>query len=194
MSGYAQHILELERAAGQQESEPLERLLLSLRSAPRSPKAQKLKGSVTTFKVEDRYFKAMYQVHSGQVVVFNIEPKSKLQQARDQREVASIYHVKRDHNGIWRSSSLGLKGAIGTRYAAVNGQSNNLSKATWLMGEHLKVAYGEVSEYTLFHNPSIGGSGDTWESIQDKFGITTQVTKAFAETLERAQAKDSETY
>ena len=192
LSGYCRFILEKERAS--LTSGPLETLLNGLRSMPRSPKAKKLRNSVTTYKIENDQFSVMYQINSGQITVFNTQPKDALQKARDRSERTSVYHVKKDQNGIWRSSDRGIKGSVSTKYAAVNGQSNNLNKAVWLMGEHLKVAYGNVEEYTLFHNPSVGGGGDTWESIQDKFGLTTQVTKAFADTLERAQSKGAETY
>ena len=72
-------------------------------------------------------------------------------------------------------------------------ESNNLTKATWLMGQHLEFQYKTLNEYTLFHNPSIGGLGDTWESFRDKIGVTTHVTKKFAQLLADTQAGSNHT-
>ncbi|WP_159819600.1 hypothetical protein [Colwellia sp. 20A7] len=44
---------------------------------------------------------------------------------------------------------------VNTVHAAVNGMKNDLTKAAWLMGTHVDVAYpGGIKAYTLFHNPS----------------------------------------
>jgi len=52
---------------------------------------------------------------------------------------------------------------------------------------------GPISEYTLFHNPSDGeGWKDTWESVQDKFGFTTDVTKKFANVLQRTKTEEQQ--
>ncbi|MCW8901456.1 MAG: hypothetical protein OQK95_12355, partial [Gammaproteobacteria bacterium] len=79
-------------------------------------------------------------------------------------------------------------------YAAVNGMLNNLNKATWLMGAHLDFEFGKGSmkEYTLFHNPSEGGGSDFWESVVDKLGFTTDVTKRFSKVLQDSQKKGKE--
>ncbi len=59
---------------------------------------------------------------------------------------------------------------VATRHAAVNGMQNDLSKAAWLMGTHVDVAYAADSpqEYTLFHNPSDGFYEDVYECAWDK--------------------------
>ena len=87
---------------------------------------------------------------------------------------------------------VGKTDSIKTPYAAVNGQSNPLDKAVWLMGLHLQSEFGKdnVREYTLFHNPSVGGVGDSWESLQDKLGFTTPVSKQFSEVLQKAQKSE----
>jgi hypothetical protein len=64
--------------------------------------------------------------------------------------------------------------SIQTQHAAVNGMQNDLDKARWLMGTHLDVAYPEanVSEYTLFHNPTDGNPlSDLAECLWDKVTI-----------------------
>ncbi|MBK9991228.1 MAG: hypothetical protein IPP19_10975 [Verrucomicrobia bacterium] len=61
--------------------------------------------------------------------------------------------------------------AIHTRHAAVNGMQNDLTKASWLMGTHVDVAYSQsdVQEYTLFHNPTDGiALSDVAECLWDK--------------------------
>lgn len=189
LTGYANFILEKEETS--QQARSLRSLLKSLRAMPRPNQAKILKGSISTFKLENNYYRADYRIANGQVVVYNIQPVDKLQNQRDRQEQPALYKIRRNEQGIWQVS--GRVDAVTTRYAAVNGQSNNLAKASWLMGSHLEYEFKSLQEYTLFHNPSIGGAGDTWESFRDKIGITTPVTKKFAQILAQAQASGNET-
>jgi hypothetical protein len=189
VTGYAAYILEREQK--EDTYQDLDDLIRSLRAIPRGHKTKQLKGSVSIFKVSNRNYCLHYRIGSGQIIVYNIEPEDKLQKARDKKEQTAVYHVKRNEQGLWDITAKVEK--IKTAYAAVNGQSNNLTKATWLMGQHLDFQYKNVSEYTLFHNPSIGGAGDTWESLRDKLGFTTKVTKQFSELLLDAQAEGNAT-
>lgn len=190
LSGYAQFVYDKER--GIREFGYLEDALLTLRSSPYSRAKKRLRGSVSTYSVVDKFHRIDYQLHSGQVVVFNIQPESRLQRSRDSAEKPGLYRVKRNSHGSWQV--VGEVSNVTTSHAAVNGQSNNLAKAQWLMGSHLAVEFGDgVQEFSLFHNPSVGGYGDTWESIQDKFGFTTPVTRKFAKVLEQTQQAGKQT-
>lgn len=190
LTGYATFVFENERLSRQ--SDALEKRLNSLRSTPRNTNALALRGSVDTYRVENNSFRADYRVFSGQVVVYNIQPVAKLQKQRDRLEKAGAYRVRKNNSGIWEVA--GKAETVTTRHGAVNGQSNNLVKATWLMGRHVEFAFGsELKEYTLFHNPSVG-FGDLWESVRDKFGITTPVTRKFASLLSSTQAAGNDTH
>lgn len=189
LTGYARHVYDAEE--NKESFLSLKISLNSLRSNPRSPKSKRLKGSITTFSTEFDPYRLDYQIYSGQVTVFNIQLIDRHQKMRDSFERPALYKVKKT-NGVW--SIEGKTEKVTTAYAAVNGQSNNLAKARWLMGAHLDFEFGaEVTEYTLFHNPSVGGTGDTWESLQDKLGFTTPVTKEFAKTLSETQKSGNET-
>ncbi|MGM8228869.1 hypothetical protein ACSV5M_19975 [Cellvibrio sp. ARAG 10.3] len=189
LTGYAGFILARESATSDYQS--LDGLLRQLRAIPRSPSANILKGSISTFKLENNAYRIDYRIANGEVVVYNIQLIDKLQKQRDRLEQASLYHVKRNNQGIWQIKAKTDK--VSTPYAAVNGQSNNLTKAAWLMGAHLEYEFKNLREYTLFHNPSDGGIGDTWESFRDKMGITTAVTRHFAKVLSNTQAQDNKT-
>ncbi len=189
LTGYSRYIFEKERK--EFEFASLERALSSLRSNPRNPSARRLKNSLVTHSTEFETYRLDYQIHSGQVIIFNIQLVDRFQKIRDGIEKPSLYKIKKT-SGVW--SVVGKTEEVTTRYAAVNGQSNNLAKARWLMGAHLDFEFGkEVNEFTLFHNPSVGGAGDTWESIQDKFGFTTPVTKKFAKIISETQKQGNET-
>ncbi|GAB3099584.1 hypothetical protein G8770_03425 [Aestuariicella hydrocarbonica] len=192
LSGYAQHVSDNER--GRRESGDLNDALLMLRATPYAINGKKLKGSVSTYSVlVKNTFRIDYQVHSGQVVVFNIQPVPHLQRLRDAAEQPGLYLVARNSYGSWRV--MGKTDTVMTTHAAVNGQANNLTKAQWLMGSHLSVEFGDgVQEFSLFHNPTVGGYGDTWESVQDKLGFTTLVTRQFAAVLKSTQDGGKETY
>lgn len=169
----------------------LDDLLRSLRSLPRSPDSKVLKGSISTYMLENDAYRVDYRIANGEVVVYNIQLVNRLQKQRDRLEQAGLYRIKKNNQGIWQVN--GKAEQISTAYAAVNGQSNNLTKATWLMGAHLEYEFKNLQEYTLFHNPSVGGIGDTWESFRDKMGITTTVTRHFAKVLADTQAQDNKT-
>src|SRR5690625_1432783 len=190
MTGYANFVYTKERLG--RELADLVDLLNSLRASPRPVNALALKRSFDTYRVENDSFRADYRVYSGQVVIYNIQPVDKLQRQRDRAEKIGVYRIKKNASGIWELA--GKIKVTATQYAAVNGQSNNLTKATWLMGRHLEFALGrDLKEYTLFHNPSVGGLGDTWESVRDKLGFTTPVTREFARLLSQTQAAGNET-
>jgi hypothetical protein len=59
---------------------------------------------------------------------------------------------------------------VQTRFAAVNGMQNSLTKASWLMGEHVKAAFSDqpIDVYTLFHNPTESVGRDLAECLWDK--------------------------
>lgn len=190
LSGYAQYVYQKEQNSN--ELGFLQQALKSLRSMPYSIGGKRLKSSVSVYSIDNQFYRIDYQSNNGQLIVFNIQPVPKLQKLRDATEQAGIYHVKRNAYGSWRVA--GKTDSVTTAHAAVNGQSNNLAKAQWLMGSHLAVEFGEgVQEFSLFHNPSVGGYGDTWESIQDKFGFTTPVTRQFAKVLEQTQQAGKQT-
>lgn len=188
LTGYAQARYNLEKKLDFKFE--IERTLHQLKSNPRPVINGFVKaGSVDTRRFTTLHFFFDYKISSGQIIVFNIELQENAQIARDSTEKQALYHIKRGANNIWRISKK--IDYVTTELAAVNGQSNNLAKATWLMGEHLDVEFSKdkpVKEFTLFHNPSVGGDGDTWESVQDKLGFTTDVTKKFVKILQDVQA------
>lgn len=184
LSGYAQYVYDLE--VHQSFANDLKRLINSLRAMPRPMKGLTKKGSVDTRMLKTSKYQIIYKVVSGQVQVFNIIVNDAIAEARAKAERPALYKVKKNDKGMWKKGDQTQ--SISTLHAAVNGQSNTLDKAVWLMGEHLKKAYGEMNEYTLYHNPSTSGLGDTWESFQDKLGFTTGVTKGFSKVLIASQA------
>lgn len=186
LTGYSDMVATKEAAIGPNVEMQLTQDLRSLKANPRMLSNFKLKGSVDTWSAKGRFYRMDFKVGNGQVIIFNIQPLDYIQKARDLMEKPSLYHVVKNSEGGWQLK--GKMDAAKSGYGAVNGQSNNLTKATWLMGAHLEFEFGDqVKEFTLFHNPSVGGRGDTWESFRDKFGITTPVTKAFADKLLAAQ-------
>ncbi len=185
LTGYAAKILENEQAYDYFAS--LQRAIVSLRGNPRPTFGGYLKkGTVDTRSLESDYHHISYNIANGQVLIFNITLKDYIKLQRDKHEKIGLYKVKKIRPSVWKTEKVDR---VTTPYAAVNGQSNDLGKATWLMGAHLEWEFGEnnANEYTLFHNPSVGGPGDTWESVQDKFGITTDVTKKLSEILVKSQ-------
>lgn len=189
LTGYAAFILSRESTTGS--SQPIDDVLRGLRSIPRPPSAKVLKGSVSTFMLVEGAYRVDYRIASGEVVVYNIQLINKFQLQRDRLEKPALYRVARNRQGIWQVS--GKVDKVATPYAAVNGQSNNLTKATWLMASHLEYEFKTLQEYTLFHNPSVGVGGDSWESLRDKMGFTTPVTRQFAKVLAAAQEQGANT-
>ncbi len=186
MTGYAAKVLQNEQE--QVNFIDLQRSIASLRGNPRPSLGGYLKkGTIDTRTLSSSYFHISYNIANGQVLIFNITLKDHTKLQRDQLEKTGLYKVRKIREGEWKREKT--SDVVQTPYAAVNGQSNDLGKATWLMGAHLEWEFGKnkVNEYTLFHNPSVGGPGDTWESIQDKFGITTDVTKKLSKILVKSQ-------
>jgi len=189
LTGYAEFIRLRESTTG--DFRALDNLLRGLRSMPRPPSAEVLKGSVSTFMLINEAYRVDYRIANGEVIVYNIQLIDKLQLQRDRLEKPALYRVARNSQGIWHVS--GKVDKVITTYAAVNGQSNNLTKATWLMASHLEYEFKQLQEYTLFHNPSVGVGGDTWESFRDKMGFTTAVTRKFSKVLAVTQEQGSST-
>lgn len=167
----------------------LEKALNQLRSLPRPTTGGFTKTGVTdTRLLSTPTHKIAYKIFSGQIQVYNIIVNDALAEARARLEKPALYKIVKDGNGNWKNK--GKVNKISTQYAAVNGQSNTLGKATWLMGLHLDYAYGNsdiIKEFCLYHNPSVTGLSDTWESIKDKLGFTTDVTKGFSSVLKQSQ-------
>lgn len=191
LTGYANKVLQKERSLNY--GLGLQRAIISLRGNNRAATGFLKKGTTDTRAIDTPFHHIWYRIFSGQVVIYNIEPKDTIQLQRDKLEKTGLYKVKKNAQGVWEAK--GKVDSVSTAYAAVNGQSNNLAKATWLMGAHLEYEFGKgaIPEYTLFHNPSVGGMGDTWESVQDKFGITTDVTRKFSQLLQNTQSSKNKT-
>jgi len=163
LTGYADYVLSSEQS--KYVVDRLVRFINQLRANPRSVQDSfQMKNTIDTRKVSTGKYDVWYKIVSGQVVVFNIELQDEAQLARDRLEKPGLYKITKTAEGSWTKSYA--SSTISTDYAAVNGMLNNLNKATWLMGAHLDVEFGKstMKEYTLFHNPSIGGGGDFWES------------------------------
>ena len=193
MTGYAQAVFDREKNASAKLG--LGRALERLRALPRSlTDGFKKKGSVDTWAIKTEHYSIQYRVYSGQVVVYNIGLLDQEQERRNRRERPGLYVIRKDGQGIWRAEMNPVP-AVRTRHAAVNGMLNNLSKATWLMGEHLEHAYGGtsgVNEYTLFHNPTESAMSDLWESVRDKLGMSTKLASKLERILDEAQKHGSE--
>ena len=191
LSGYAEHVINSE--VDDYASYSLDVHINQLRSNPRSLKTSYImKNTVDTRKASTGKYDLWYKIANGQIIIFNVELQDEFQKARDRLEKPGLYKIKKTSQGAWVKEVSATK--ILTKYAAVNGQSNNLNKATWLMGAHLDFEYGKsnLKEFTLFHNPSVGASGDTWESLQDKLGFTTDVTRNFSKVLQQSQKERKE--
>ncbi|CUA85364.1 RHS repeat domain-containing protein [Pseudidiomarina woesei] len=89
--------------------------------------------------------------------------------------------------GKWQIA--GEVDSVTTAHAAVNGILNEADRAAGLMGDHLEHAYedDEITEYTLYHNPTEGVFWDSWETFRDKMGWTTDVAKGLARVLDDTQ-------
>lgn len=98
----------------------------------------------------------------------------------------------------WQTARPTPTHRVETRYAAVNGMQNPLQKAAWLMGTHLEVAHPEtdIGDYTLFHNPTDGGSEDLFECLYDKYLMPARSHNAhhFAAVLHEAQRRGHRTH
>lgn len=192
LTGYAKYVLSTETTTNYA-GRLLYNRINQLRSDPRPlQNGVQLKGSIDTRKVSSGKYDIWYKVVSGQVIIFNIELQDEEQKARNRLEKPGLYKIRKTAEGNWIKDNK--VSDISTSYAAVNGMLNNLNKATWLMGAHLDFEFGknEMKEYTLFHNPSESGGSDFWESVQDKLGFTTDVTRQFSKVLQDSQKKGKE--
>jgi len=165
--------------------------LLPSTGNPNKIRPQQVSYRIGIHKIKVEEFEIIYAIGDMQIEVISINLNEKAQIQHAKSEKPAMYRVVRDENDIWKITPHKVQ-KIDTKYAAVNGQSNTLEKATWLMGRYLQHHYGQsqVKEYTLFHNPSEGGLLDTWESNRDKLGgmLTTPITKLFSKTLEESQS------
>ncbi len=154
------------------------------------------KNTVDQLRIAQREFVPVaidYRVLPGKVYIERIEAKPG---AAKGEELPGLYLVRKTAAGEW--SEPQEVNEISTKYAAVNGQSNPLSVAPDLMGKHVLHSFGKsLEEFTLFHNPSDGFLGDTYESFYDKFVTLavkrpTAVTRQFAQVLVEAQRADKD--
>jgi len=164
--------------------------IYSLASNPRPEDARHKKNTVNKCYVPETNtgFSISYEIIEGAVYIKAIIPDQNGE--GNHKEIPGVYHVKRNTTtNEWEETRLsGYE--VKTPFAALNGQSNVLKDARDLMAEHVKYAYDKnLSEYTLFHNPSDGGVWDTYESSQDKQGKTTGVSKEFSKVLNSVQVK-----
>lgn len=150
-------------------------------------------------------FVIQYEVLSDRVTVTRVglNKQALVPQERMRDERAALYRVERNaalnfHHDMTLDDVKSLTQAwnlklpvtqVKTRHAAVNGMLNDLTKATWLMGTHIGVAFAtdQVNEYTLFHNPSETPLLDFYESVRDNLGITTENARHFAAVLADVQ-------
>lgn len=173
---------------------------LQCKHDPVFSKAKLSNGATNNFAIK-------YTVTSDKVIITGISYSGLIgPKAKPSHERNAMYRVKKTNEidydnktsrvdlallpGAW-SPSGGVVSEVKTRHAAVNGQSSDLVKASWLMGVHSSTAYKEdkVKEYTLFHNPTQSGLLDTYESTRDKIGITTPLAKHLAAVLLDIQHK-----
>lgn len=132
-------------------------------------------------------YKIAYAIYPEKVVIHDISYTDTRLSQLDSKERNGLYHVVQE-NGFWRVAQS-VRQVI-TLYAAVNGQSNNLNKAVWLMGEHLVTRYGQqVREYTLFHNRTYGGRRDTYQSMVNKMAVTTRTARQLCAIMQDCQAR-----
>lgn len=116
-------------------------------------------------------------------IYFDMQLKGPQQPPKNERNM--LYQVNRAPGAVpYRVAQadgdlLAMQGAwelkdpvslITTDYAAVNGMLNDVTKAAWLMGAHLDVAYPKAAmpDYTLVHNPTEGILQDFVECLWDK--------------------------
>lgn len=142
------------------------------------------------YSIRSGDFTQTYAIYDQKIVVTEIAHTEQRLRQMDGSEKNGLYHVTQEVNtGLWRIENKVHR--ISTLYAAVNGQSNNLNKAVWLMGEHLRFRYGKdkVREFTLFHNKTYGGGLDTLQSIVNKFAITTRTARQLCAIMQDCQAR-----
>jgi len=103
---------------------------------------------------------ALYQVRASKAVNPKVA-KSQYPGVRTREQAENI-------PSFWQSPEPVTQ--VLTQFAAVNGMQNNLTKASWLMGEHVKAAFPTtpIDVYTLFHNPTEKTPRDLAECLWDK--------------------------
>ena len=162
--------------------------LLLLRNNPRNNDAGQHKAKVSRFRMHaiDGIL-VDYKIESGCVCIDKIRFNPS---AKNRHELPGLHLVKKKGKA-WDIAKKYIK-YVETEYMAVNGQSNNREDAMGLMPSHVQDAYDEhIQEFTLFHNPTVGVLGDSFESFRDKVGgkLTNSMTKHFAKVLEDCQTR-----
>lgn len=167
------------------------------------------------YPFQQYHYLISYQREAGQHIVIHdiyhdMQLKGPQQPPKNERNM--LYQVNRAPGAIpYRQAQaagfLGqMEGAwelkdpvslITTDYAAVNGMLNEVTKAAWLMGAHLDVAYPKaaIPAYTLVHNPTEGVLQDLVECIWDKAPAIqpSHNTQHLASTLRQRQAQGKTT-
>jgi hypothetical protein len=93
------------------------------------------------------------------------------------------YLVRKDPDtGEWKI--VGKSNGVTTQHAFVNGIQGTLGRHAELGGLHMP---RDVTEFTLFNNPSNGFFADVWEAGTDKLGITSDPARALAGILQGVQ-------
>ena len=171
-----------------QNRDEVKRKISELSSLPRALTHLQNRQVINVYKAPVGKYLIHYAINNGRVTVYDIDLNDNLLAAKNKLEKPALYHVKKTPGG-WTTSGVTSASNVSTPYAAVNGQSNNLKKATWLMAEHLEYHHGKsFNEFSLFHNPTQGALSDTWESLKDKLQQTTEVSLAFSVVLKSVQA------
>ncbi|MBU6951023.1 hypothetical protein [Hahella sp. HN01] len=145
----------------------------------------------------------MYNVNPEMIVInrmkLELEPTSLATPVNKQQ--MGLFEVKRKsgvrwHEGSTKADIEELENAWGTpepistiktEHVAINGMSNDLEKASWLMGVHMDTAYwgDNAKAYTLVYNPT-RGKLDIFECIQDRVS-TSKLAELLAIMLIESQ-------
>jgi len=97
------------------------------------------------------------------------------------------YLVRMNAAGQW--IVVGKTDGVTTEHAYLNGILGSLARHAYLGGKHVQHKFGnQVTEYTLFNNPSKGFFRDIRETALDKLGLTTDVAKMVAAELQKIQS------
>jgi hypothetical protein len=100
-------------------------------------------------------------------------------------EIPGLYNVNKI-KGIWIVTAA--TDSVDNEHAAINGMLNPPGYAVWLMGQHIDADFSNVTSYTLLYNPTGGLLADGWESLKDKMGFTTDISKFTATVLKETEA------
>ncbi|MBU6955969.1 hypothetical protein [Hahella sp. HN01] len=147
----------------------------------------------------------MYSVNPEMIVINRMKLEREITQVEtpENMQQMGLFEVRRESDIRWREEitereipRLELAWGkpkpvpkIRTEHVAINGMSNDLKKASWLMGVHTDTAYWDdyAKAYTLFYNPT-RGKIDFFECIADKIS-TTELAKFLAVMLIENQQK-----